>query len=75
MGVPRGGDRDDEVAVPLDGLSELEVERLAGPGMTSPSGNVISPVKVPVTFVITVIQSPAPNWRGLRVRRSVRGCL
>jgi len=29
-----------------------------------PSGRVISPLKVPVHRVITVIQSPLPNWIG-----------
>src|ERR1700685_2779936 len=33
-------------------------------GITLPSGRVISPVKVPVTLVTTVIQSPLPNWMG-----------
>ncbi len=30
-------------------------------GITEPSGSVISPVKVPVALVTTVIQSPLPN--------------
>src|SRR5580700_9969654 len=33
-------------------------------GITLPSGRVISPVKVPVELVMTVIQSPLPNWIG-----------
>jgi hypothetical protein len=33
-------------------------------GMTLPFGSVISPVKVPVTRLTTVIQSPLPNWIG-----------
>jgi len=33
-------------------------------GITVPSGRVICPVKVPVTVVTTVIQSPPPNWMG-----------
>jgi hypothetical protein len=33
-------------------------------GITVPSGRVISPVKVPVERVTTVIQSPLPNWTG-----------
>ena len=33
-------------------------------GITVPSGSVISPLKVPVAFVTTVIQSPPPNWIG-----------
>jgi hypothetical protein len=32
--------------------------------MTLPFGSVISPVKVPVTRLTTVIQSPLPNWIG-----------
>ena len=63
-GVPEGGDDDELVAGPLGGLAELDVERLAGGGMTVPSGMVISPVKVPVALVTTVIQSPLPKWIG-----------
>jgi len=63
-GVPEGCDLDDPVAVPLDGLSELDVEGLTRRGTTVPSGRPISPVKVPVTRVTTVIQSPLPNWIG-----------
>jgi len=33
-------------------------------GITVPSGRVICPVKVPVAWVTTVIQSPSPNWIG-----------
>ena len=33
-------------------------------GIAVPSGRVISPVKVPVERVTTVIQSPLPNWIG-----------
>jgi hypothetical protein len=33
-------------------------------GITVPSGSAISPVKVPVALVTTVIQSPLPNWTG-----------
>jgi hypothetical protein len=32
-GVPEGGDPNDPVAVPLDGLAELDVECLAGRGI------------------------------------------
>ena len=63
-GVVEGGDDDELVAVPLGGLAELDVERLSGRGITVPSGRVISPVKVPVELVTTVIQSPLPNWIG-----------
>lgn len=33
-------------------------------GITVPSATLISPVKVPVARVTTVIQSPLPNWMG-----------
>jgi hypothetical protein len=63
-GVVEGGDDDELVAVPLGGLTELDVECLAGGGITVPSGRVICPLKVPVEWVTTVIQSPVPNWMG-----------
>jgi hypothetical protein len=63
-GVPEGGNHDELVAVPLGGLAELDVERFPVGAITLPSGRVISPVKVPVARVTTVIQSPLPNWTG-----------
>jgi hypothetical protein len=43
--------------------------------ITVPSGRVISPVKVPVTLVTTVIQSPLPNWIGYGVFTCMSGKL
>jgi hypothetical protein len=48
---------DELIVIPFAGLGELDVERLS-------VGRIIFPVKVPVTWVITVIQSPLPNWIG-----------
>ena len=42
-------------------------------GTTAPSGMASSPVKVPVTLVTTVIQSPAPNWIGYGVWTRMSG--
>src|SRR2546427_7711280 len=37
-------------------------------GIRVPFGSIISPVKLPVARVTTVIQSPLPNWVGYGVR-------
>src|SRR5439155_23832000 len=65
--VQEGSDDNEPVALPLGGLPELEVEAFPVGAITVPSGRVISPVKVPVAFVTTVIQSPLPNWMGYGV--------
>ena len=58
--VPKGGDDDELVALPLGGLAELQVEGLAGRRHHGAVGRASSPVEVPVALVTTVIQSPAP---------------
>src|SRR5690349_6542321 len=60
--VPEGRDDDEFLAFPLAGLGELDIEGFPVGATALPSGRLISPVKVPVTLVTTVIQSPRPNW-------------
>ena len=72
-GVPKGRDDDESVAVPLRGLAEFQVERLASRGDRFAVGQDQLPAERPVARVTTVIQSPLPSWIGYGVYTCMSG--